>query len=169
MPGGRPPKPTAQKKLEGNPGKRALNEDEPEPSSEMPGCPGWLNKEGKSEWRRVALELNKIGVLTSVDRAALAAYCQWWARWVEAEKVIEEKGATFEDIRIIDTAVGEQPIVVGVKTRPEVRIAKDASAMMKSYAVELGLTPAARTRVKADKPDPAKAKILQFMKGGPSA
>ena len=39
---GRKPKPTAVKKLEGNPGKRKLNTKEPNPGKEMPDCPAWL-------------------------------------------------------------------------------------------------------------------------------
>ena len=39
---GRKPKPTAQKKLEGNPGKRKLNTKEPVPGKGMPDCPKWL-------------------------------------------------------------------------------------------------------------------------------
>ena len=39
---GRKPKPTAVKKLEGNPGKRKLNTKEPMPGKGMPACPAWL-------------------------------------------------------------------------------------------------------------------------------
>ena len=39
---GRKPKPTAVKKLEGNPGKRKLNMKEPVPAKGMPTCPDWL-------------------------------------------------------------------------------------------------------------------------------
>jgi hypothetical protein len=40
---GRKPKPTALKKLEGNPGKRKLNAKEPVPAKGMPDCLKWLN------------------------------------------------------------------------------------------------------------------------------
>lgn len=36
---GRPPKPTAIKELEGNPGKRPLNKNEPKPKQTAPKCP----------------------------------------------------------------------------------------------------------------------------------
>ncbi len=39
---GRKPKPTAVKKLEGNPGKRKLNKNEPVPAKGMSTCPDWL-------------------------------------------------------------------------------------------------------------------------------
>ena len=46
---GRKPKPTALKKLEGNPGKRKLNTKEPMPGKGMPDCPKWLLPEGSEE------------------------------------------------------------------------------------------------------------------------
>ena len=51
---GRKPKPTAVKKLEGNPGKRKLNTKEPVPAKGMPDCPEWLLPEAKKEWERLA-------------------------------------------------------------------------------------------------------------------
>ena len=39
---GRKPKPTGIKQLEGNPGKRKLNEREPKPEKKAPSCPKWL-------------------------------------------------------------------------------------------------------------------------------
>ena len=44
---GRKPKPTAVKKLEGNPGKRKLNKKEPMLGKGMPDCPAWLLPEAK--------------------------------------------------------------------------------------------------------------------------
>ena len=46
---GRKPKPTAIKKLEGNPGKRKLNKNEPVPAKGMPECPDWLLPEAKAD------------------------------------------------------------------------------------------------------------------------
>lgn len=51
---GRKLKPTAVKKLEGNPGKRKLNAKEPIPARGMPDCPEWLLPEVRksgSVWR----------------------------------------------------------------------------------------------------------------------
>ena len=44
---GRKPKPTALKKLEGNPGKRKLNTKDPVPGKGMSDCPKWLLPEAK--------------------------------------------------------------------------------------------------------------------------
>ena len=73
---GRKPKPTAIKKLEGNPGKRKLNTKEPIPAKGMPECPDWRLLEAKKEWERLCDLMNQMGVLTEVDMAAFAAYCQ---------------------------------------------------------------------------------------------
>lgn len=126
--------------IEGNPGKRRLNEGEPQPSRELPTRPAWLLPEAKREWTRVARELQRLGLLTTVDRAALASYCQWWARFVEAQKALDECGLVFV------TANGY------VQQRPEVGIAKTAASMMKSFLIEFGLTPASRSRLHVEGP-----------------
>ena len=64
---GRKPKPTALKKLEGNPGKRKLNTKEPMPGKGMPDCPKWLLPEVKMEWERLCVKLSEMGVLTEID------------------------------------------------------------------------------------------------------
>ena len=64
---GRKPKPTAIKKLEGNPGKRKLNTKEDIPVKGRPTCPEWLLREAKKEWDRLADLMNQMGVLSEVD------------------------------------------------------------------------------------------------------
>ena len=51
----------------------------------LPRCPPHLSAVARKEWRRLATPLYAAGILTLADRAAFAAYCQAWARWVEAE------------------------------------------------------------------------------------
>ena len=87
---GRKPKPTALKVLEGNPGKRPLNNKEPQPEKKAPRCPSWLEPEAKKEWKRMAKTLEAIGVLTQVDKAAYAGYCQAYARWKEREEFLSK-------------------------------------------------------------------------------
>lgn len=136
---GRPPKPSAQKLAEGNPGKRPLNLDEPLPQAGAPSPPDWLDPNARMKWEEVAPELERIGVLTRIDGAALSAYCTSYARWVRAERVLSEKGETYES----GGRHGRQ-----IKTRPEVRIAEDSLRTLKMFAEQLGLTPSARVRLK---------------------
>lgn len=134
---GRKPKPTALKILEGNPGKRPLNEYEPKPDKKAPKCPAWLDKEAKKEWRRMSSQLEVIGVLTEVDMAAFAGYCQAYARWKEAEEFITKHGT------IVKTPSGYWQQV------PQVSIAQTYLKIMNKFCEEFGLTPSARSRITA--------------------
>jgi P27 family predicted phage terminase small subunit len=135
---GRKPKPTALKVLEGNPGKRPLNDKEPQPERKAPRCPSWLEPEAKKEWKRMAKTLEAIGVLTQVDKAAFAGYCQAYARWKEAEEFLSKHGTIFK------TPSGY------IQQVPQVAIARNYLQIMKDFCSEFGLTPAARTRIKVD-------------------
>ena len=44
------------------------------------------------EWRRVTPLLSTLGLLSRIDRAALAMYCEAWGRWVEAEEALRKYG-----------------------------------------------------------------------------
>ena len=132
---GRKPKPTAVKKLEGNPGKRKLNTKEPNPGKGMPDCPAWLLPEAKTEWIRLSEKLNQMGVLTEIDRSAFAAYCQSYARWKEAEEFIEQHGT------IVKTPSGYWQQV------PQVSIAQTNLKVMLKFCSEFGLTPSSRSRM----------------------
>ena len=136
--GGPKPKPTAIKQLEGNPGKRPLNKNEPKPQGKAI-CPSWLLPDAKKEWRRMSSQLSKLGLLTSVDQTAFAVYCQAYARWKEAEEILKEKGLTFERK---DPDKGEYS-----QQRPEVAIAHKMMEKIRSFCAEFGLTPSSRSRM----------------------
>jgi phage terminase small subunit len=85
---GTKPKPTHLKLIEGNRGKRPINRKEAKTIPALPDPPPHLTADGLEEWRRVAGWLHKIGLLSEVDRAALAAYAQAYGRWVQAERAI---------------------------------------------------------------------------------
>ena len=135
MRAGRKPKPTDIKILEGNPGKRKLNENEPKPLTKAPPCPNWLEPEAKKEWRRLAKALEAMGVLTEADMAAFAGYCQSYARWKEAEERITDRGL------VIRTPSGYPQQV------PYISIAQQYLKLMQQFAEQFGLTPAARSRI----------------------
>jgi phage terminase small subunit len=70
------PVPSRLKALQGNPGHRRVNPAEPQLDSQVPACPSWLTGEARAEWDRKVAELVPLGMLTAVDGAALAHYCQ---------------------------------------------------------------------------------------------
>jgi P27 family predicted phage terminase small subunit len=131
---GRKPKPTVFRRLAGNPGKRAWNHAEPKPPKELPDCPAHLSEAARTEWHRLAPTLNAIGVLTMADRAAVAAYCQAWGRWVEAEEKMQGLPV------MLKTPSGY------VQQNPWLSVANTQLALMYRFMAEIGLTPAARSR-----------------------
>jgi P27 family predicted phage terminase small subunit len=156
---GRPRKPDAIKKLEGNPGHRPLNMAEPRFPA-LISCPNWLTGEGKSEWRRVIGVLSKVpGLLTSVDRSVLASYCQSYARWRQAEHHLEEEGSTVT-ITGQHGYCAEQP-------SPWVSISKTYHDAMMRSAREMGFTPSARSGVRVQQPTKPPTDVLTPPKSSP--
>jgi P27 family predicted phage terminase small subunit len=136
---GRRPKPTALKELTGNPGKRPLNLLQPRPQG-LARCPAHLSAQAKSEWRRVAPELRRLGLLTTVDRAALAAYCTLWSLAVDAERQIQKLGLIlFDEARAYKN--------------PAVNVLKDVLAQMRLFATEFGMTPSSLSRIHVAQPN----------------
>jgi P27 family predicted phage terminase small subunit len=138
---GRKPKPSALKELEGNPGKRAVNKKEPKPDVAIPSCPNHLTGVAKQEWNRVTKELAKLGLITNVDRAALAAYCTAYKDYVRAENELKEGG------QVIFTEKG------GAYQNPWVGIKNSAIEKMIKIGVEFELTPSSRVRLQVEKPN----------------
>jgi P27 family predicted phage terminase small subunit len=148
---GRKPKPPEVHELNGNPSKiknlAARKAAAPKPDVSVPSCPTWLDGIARTEWRRVCPELSKIGLLTQVDRTALAGYCAAYSRWVRAEIAIQEK---FELINNVSTRTNGLTQKVGRRGHikmPEVDIAKDALNQVRQFCAEFGLTPSARARM----------------------
>ena len=131
------PKPTVLKIIEGNPGKRPLNKAEPKPIALKLACPSYLRKDriACAEWKRISGELYELGLLTSVDRAALEIYCSQYSLYRRALRDIQERGLIATNIRS------------GEKAHPSVQIAREAAKIIKAIAVEFGLTPSSRARI----------------------
>ena len=89
---GRRPKPTKLKLLQGTQRSDRINRQEPEPKPEIPNCPKHIQGESRREWKRITKELGAVGLVTRVDRAAIAAYCEAYGRWSEAVSKLHEKG-----------------------------------------------------------------------------
>lgn len=135
---GPPPKPRELKLIQGTHRPDREARGAPRPEVKAPTCPAWLGREGKREWKRIVPELLALGLISELDRAALAGYCQSWHRLHEAERALEHAGAL-----TYTTASGQ------VKPRPEVGIASLALSQIRAFAQEFGMSPAARTRVSA--------------------
>jgi P27 family predicted phage terminase small subunit len=138
------PTPTHLRVLRGNPGKRALptNEPQPEQPISVPDAPAFVTGYASDEWYRVGTELYRLGMLTNVDLQSLAAYCVAYGRWRTAEELIAKMAS--KDIissGLIVKSAGE------LKQNPLIPIARKACLDMVRFAGEFGLTPAARSRI----------------------
>ncbi|MEB8385612.1 phage terminase small subunit P27 family [Rhodobacteraceae bacterium KMM 6894] len=136
-------KPTKLKLLTGTARSHRLNPQEPQPEVARPEAPDHLTDAARNEWDRVVVDLVALGILTDLDRGALAVYCQAYGRWRAAETALARMAArdTMTDGLIIKTKSGN------LIQNPLVGAANKAMADMVRYAAEFGLTPSARTRV----------------------
>ncbi len=147
---GRPRKPTALHKLNGNPSNlKDLGKYEPKPAPvvELPAPPSWMNTEGKKVWKRLAPQLERLGLLTVADIESFTAACQSFGLWVECERYFRKKdpktgqrvGRTYE----YTNRAGETNTIV----RPEMKIAQNALTQWRGFVSEFGVSPAARTHI----------------------
>lgn len=149
---GRKPKPTALKLVTGNPGKRALPKKEAIVAPAEPTPPAFLCDDAKVEWGRVVSILFGAGLMTELDRAALAAYAAAYGRWAQAERAINRMAAKDE----LNAALMIKTSNGNAIQNPLVGIANKAKADMVRYAAEFGMTPSARSRVDATPNDQTK-------------
>lgn len=132
--------------MHGNASKKPLSSllDGWQPPVEIPKCPSHLQAEARKEWKRVAELLREGGIISQVDRAALAAYCSAWSEMVFCEKKVAEMNAADpkgEAGMIWDTPSGYKQMSVWVQIRNR------AYDRMMKFAAEFGMSPSARSRV----------------------
>jgi len=144
---GRPPMHPHLRLLKGNPGGpgRARPQIEPTIPPEIPAPPAWLSEAARDEWRRVAPELHRLGLLTVFDVGPLAAYCTAAARWRCASEALQ--------------AIPEsERLLVRGKPQPLGKVVRDAADQMQRLGAPFGLSgPGSRARLTGVvKPAPGK-------------
>ena len=132
-----------------------MNGAEPTPELALPSPPPELCDDAKVEWGRISEELYRLKLLSGIDRAALAAYCQAYGRWVQAERGIRKMAEK-------DPLTGGMMIKTtngNVVQNPLVGIANKAMSDVVRYAAEFGMTPSARSRMSVDATAAPKSKF----------
>lgn len=139
---GRPMIPTSIKIIQGNPGRRPLNANEPSQVvlARVPSAPALLNDTGAAKWRDKGRQLIRARLLTELSLDALFRYCLQWQDLVKAREHLEtepmvqrsNKGGTY---------INSWKILESMCMKALVQI-----------EVEFGMTPAARARVKTIDP-----------------
>jgi P27 family predicted phage terminase small subunit len=97
-------------------------------------------------------EIEPLGILTKLDKAVFAIYCQAYSTWVQATRKIQEMGM----VRITKNGYTEQ--------NPFFPIANKAKEQMMKALVELGMTPSSRSRIKV-MPKKEESPEDEFLKG----
>ena len=139
---GRRPKPTHLKLVAGNPGKRPLNQHEPQPVRVRPPPPPHLNDGAQAAWRTFAAIIDKMGILTEADLPALEDLSETYAELRQARADLAAAGAI--TIETVNRSGGAM-----LRVRPEVKVIADAARRFAMWCARFGLTPADRTRVSA--------------------
>ena len=149
------PKPAALRLLEGNASKRPLNLAEGiNPKIEVPSAPKHLGQEARKEWKRITPLLLDLGLISGLDRAALALYCQAVGRLSELETafngqvdLLATAGASYADAvyqashSVTPSGYAQQSVIV--------QLIKSHREQVNRYLMHFGLSPAARGRVQA--------------------
>ncbi len=135
-----------------------------------------LTGEARAEWNRMIVRLEAVGTLSTVDDAALRRYAKLHAdterletehtRLTRLSAKLMKTARPLEGMDLV-TAIGEIIAVEKLRARllPQLR---QGSMALRQWLVELGMTPAARGRVKASTPavatvDPKKGKYLRAL------
>lgn len=151
---GAKPKPTHLKVIEGNPGKRALNHNEPKPEPPTDGtipAPPHLSRAAKRLWPGQIKILRQMRVLTVADLKAVEGLCEAIADFRTACRATQQNEMFYTTYN----SRGEKLI----RVHPMMALKTEADRRMRVWLNELGMTPSARSRIEVNGPpeevDPA--------------
>jgi P27 family predicted phage terminase small subunit len=138
--------------------------DSPNPPKIKPDPPKELEGDARAEWDAMVGRLEASGTLTLVDDAAVYQYCRLYA---ETEQIALQQEEARESLRVLNDNISDvkemspadrlsffghivQLEKLVSKCTDQLRSGRSA---IRSYLVEFGMTPAARSRVKVPKND----------------
>jgi len=123
---------------------------------EDPARPSFLSADAIIEWDKAIAILKRLGILSMADSAIIAAYCVAKCTFQNSSIMINSSGE-FGGLLIQGTA--------GAKiANPLVSIRSRAMNDMVSYAIQMGMTPAARLRLNAEASSKKKENPFEVLK-----
>jgi P27 family predicted phage terminase small subunit len=126
------PKPTALKRLKGNPGRRPLNAFEPHPAPVTRlAVPAHLRPDARRIWRTLATQLQAVGLFTELDVPKVTVLAV----------ALAEHRRCYEQLHM---ALETQP---GVDTAGLARALRQAAETVKSLSNGFGMDPGDRVRL----------------------
>lgn len=163
---GNRPKPTRLKLLQGNPGKRPINQQEPQPKRGIPPMPKWLKpfRVATREWKREAKELDEMGVMTTAECGDLAMRAYLASQIQELAADIQDEGRV---VTITQLDRDGKEVCTQTRTNPKCIQLKNLISEYRQLGTLLGLDPSSRSKLKTDKPKPqSKAQAFRARKEG---
>ena len=131
------PAPTALKLLRGERHLTRINEDEPQPREALPEPPQDLDAEVAEVWRETVRELAVMRIAFACDAPSLRAYCEAVVVHRKASRLVAQSAI------LVKGANG------GWVRNPALQIQRDSAQTIRAFAQEFGLTPSARSSIKA--------------------
>lgn len=134
---GRKPAPAQSKVIQGNfrPDRHSHG---PRVATGLPPCPKWLGRQAKKHWTAIGGQLAAAGLISIIDGDVFAAHCDTVARFAEV----------CEKLKDVEQALDETPNGYMVQSTWFTVRSKLFEQLIKG-AREFGLTPAARSAIKA--------------------
>lgn len=134
----RGPKPTPKKlqALRGNPGKRKLNRaNDPEFEGAIPEPPDFLEGEALEEWNRIVDEMDKMQLITTLDRTEIALYAWTFGEFARHSRLLRDETEFPKSKRGAPTV------------NPRIRVVRDLLKQLHSLSESCGFSPTTRNRL----------------------
>lgn len=146
------PAPTALKVVRGT-RKDRINTDEPKVDPSPPEMPEGMDAASQKVWNRVLKATQPAGMITRADQDMLRVHCEAVARYEAAARLL----------------ASSSPLVQGARTgdlikNPLHQIVRDNATLMIATSRELGLTPSARSGLRA--PTETASPLMEYLKRG---
>lgn len=138
-------------------GKRGANlADNIKPDVAIPECPDFVCQSGQREWARITPYLARLGLISHLDMAALALYCQTFGRYSDLEAGFESQIQRIQIAQRCTYLDAVQLAFIDVTPNGYKQVSALASTIRGlreeclRYLSQFGLSPSARTRVSID-------------------
>jgi len=145
------PKPTALRKMEGNPSRRPFPANEPQYSPGIPDRPKKMNRGSRVFWDELVNEMAGMGVLTRVDKRALWQLAEDEHLLSEAYAGIWQMVAAIEQKAKADGTKLPAGAIFQMLNMTNGRLAMTAIRHLATRVIiqrrEFGLTPSSRCRI----------------------
>ncbi len=148
------PKPTAKKRLEGNPGKRKLNKREPKPTTALKIPPAEIDRRAREFIAEYLPLVQGMQIYTDADRAVFELMATHFSIAWNAAKILIRDGLLIKG-------------PFGLVKNPAAQLMRDNSLAFLRYADHFGMSPSSRSAIQV--PLPEQVDQLEMELFGPTA